>query len=150
MFDLIVQYGDEFKVVVCKVLFKEQDIEVWIVFVLFVDVQFNVCFVGEEEGCMFNCIYCGKDYVINVLIFFYVESVEDLVFVDIVLCCMVVEKEVKEQKKLLFVYYVYLIVYGVLYVQGYDYEDVVDVKEMEGIEMQIFCDLGFVDLYVDC
>ena len=83
------------------------------------------------------------------LTFSYAESAEDPVSADIVLCCTVVEKEAKEQKKPLLAHYAHLIVHGALHAQGYDHEDAADAKEMEGIETEILRDLGFADPYAD-
>lgn len=145
--DLTLQYGDELKAAARKALPKEQDIEAWIAPALFADAQLNVRFVGEEEGRTLNRTYRGKDYATNVLTFSYAESDEDPVSADIVLCCPVVEKEAKEQKKPLLAHYAHLIVHGALHAQGYDHEAPADAKEMEGIETQILGDLGFADPY---
>ena len=147
--DLTVQYGDELKAAARKALPKEQDIEAWIAPALFADAQLNVRFVGEEEGRTLNRTYRGKDYATNVLTFSYAENAEDPVSADIVLCCAVVEKEAKEQKKPLLAHYAHLIVHGALHAQGYDHEDAADAKEMEGIETEILRDLGFADPYAD-
>jgi len=147
--DLPVQYGDELKAAARKTLPKERDIAAWIAPALFADAQLNVRFVGEEEGRTLNRTYRGKDYATNVLTFSYAESAEDPVSADIVLCCTVVEKEAKEQKKPLLAHYAHLIVHGALHAQGYDHEDAADAKEMEGIETEILRDLGFSDPYAD-
>ena len=147
--DLTVQYGDELKAAARKAPPKERDIEGWIAPALFADAQLNVRFVGEEEGRTLNRTYRGKDYATNVLTFSYAESAEDPVSADIVLCCTVVEKEAKEQKKPLLAHYAHLIVHGALHAQGYDHEDAADAKEMEGIETEILRDLGFADPYAD-
>ncbi|MBR7552370.1 rRNA maturation RNase YbeY, partial [Mycobacterium tuberculosis] len=75
------------------------DIEAWIAPALFADAQLNVRFVGEEEGRTLNRTYRGKDYDTNVLTFSYAARAHYPVSADIVLCCAVVEKEAKEQKK---------------------------------------------------
>ena len=147
--DLTVQHGDELKAAARKALPKERDIEAWIAPALFADAQLNVRFVGEEEGRTLNRTYRGKDYATNVLTFSYAESAEDPVSADIVLCCAVVEKEAKEQKKPLVAHYAHLIVHGALHAQGYDHEDPADAKEMEGIETEILGDLGFANPYAD-
>lgn len=147
--DLTVQYGDDLKAAARKALPKEQNIEAWIAPALFADAQLNVRFVSEEEGRTLNRTYRGKDYATNVLTFSYAESEEDPVSADIVLCCAVVEKEAKEQKKPLLAHYAHLIVHGALHAQGYDHEDPADAEEMEGIETQILGDLGFADPYAD-
>jgi len=147
--DLTVQYGDELKAAARKALPKEQDIEAWIAPALFADAQLNVRFVGEEEGRTLNRTYRGKDYATNVLTFSYAEKEDDPVSADVVLCCPVVEKEAKEQKKPLLAHYAHLIVHGALHAQGYDHEEPADAEEMEGIETQILGELGFADPYAD-
>lgn len=145
--DLTVQHGDELKAAARKACPKEQDIEAWIAPALFADAQLNVRFVGEEESRTLNRTYRGKDYATNVLTFSYAESEDDPVAADIVLCCPVVEKEAKDQKKPLQAHYAHLIVHGALHAQGYDHEDPADAEEMEGIETQVLADLGFPDPY---
>jgi probable rRNA maturation factor len=109
--------------------------------------EITVRIVGAEEGQLLNRDYRGKDYATNVLTFSYAESEDDPVAADIVLCCPVVEKEAKDQKKPLQAHYAHLIVHGALHAQGYDHEDPADAEEMEGIETQVLADLGFPDPY---
>lgn len=124
-------------------------VERWVRATLLGPAELTIRFVDSTEGQTLNRDYRGKDYATNVLTFSYAESAEDPVSADIVLCCAVVEKEAKEQKKPLTAHYAHLIVHGALHAQGYDHEDAADAKEMEGIETEILRDLGFADPYAD-
>lgn len=134
-FDVVVSY-----VLFCVGLFLVVSFCKWVVVVLkgcICEVDLVICLVDVKEGQLLNWYYCGKDYVINVLSFFvdvfegFFKGVKFLLLGDLVVCVLVVVCEVVEQGKVLNVYYVYLIVYGVLYLLGWDYEDDKEVDVME-------------------
>lgn len=134
-------------------LFFEVQFCVWCELVLCqcLELELIICLVDEVEGLELNSIYWYKDYVINVL-FFFVDVLDEffdiLLFGDLVICVLVVVCEVLEQCKLLQVYWVYLVIYGCLYLFGYDYIDDVEVEEMEILECELLVELGYFDLYV--
>jgi len=105
--------------------------------------------VDAEAGRALNRDYRGKDYATNVLTFEYGPDPETgALSGDIVLCATVVEKEAKEQGKLLAAHYAHLTIHGMLHLQGYDHEsgkaDAIAMQAVEGFIMQA---LGFPDPY---
>ena len=95
-------------------------------------------FVGQPEGKKLNSTYRHKDYATNVLTFPYDLAPEsNEVIADIVICLPVVEKEAKEQKKVVEQHLIHLIVHGTLHAQGFDHEDEVEAEAMEELEVAI-------------
>jgi probable rRNA maturation factor len=103
-------------------------------------------FVNAAEGKKLNLAFRQKDYPTNVLTFPYELSIKTLV-ADIIFCLPVLQKEAREQKKLLKAHLAHLIVHGCLHAQGHDHEVVRDAKKMEALEIQILQKLGFANPY---
>ncbi|MBU3627728.1 rRNA maturation RNase YbeY [Polynucleobacter sp. AP-Reno-20A-A9] len=103
-------------------------------------------FVNAAEGKKLNLAFRQKDYATNVLTFPYELSKNNLV-ADIIFCLPVLQKEAKEQDKLLKAHLAHLIVHGCLHAQGHDHEVDRDAKKMEALEIQILQKLGFANPY---
>ena len=103
-------------------------------------------FVNATEGKKLNLAYRRKDYATNVLTFPYELSKNELV-ADIIFCLPVLQKEAKEQNKLLKAHLAHLIVHGCLHAQGYDHEAAKDAKKMEALEIQTLQKMGFANPY---
>ena len=103
-------------------------------------------FVNATEGKKLNLAFRQKDYATNVLTFPYELSKNELA-ADIIFCLPVLQKEAKEQDKLLKAHLAHLIVHGCLHAQGYDHEALKDAKKMETLEIQILEKLGFANPY---
>ena len=103
-------------------------------------------FVNTTEGKKLNRAFRQKDYATNVLTFPYELSKKSLA-ADIIFCLPVLQKEAKEQSKLLKAHLAHLIVHGCLHAQGHDHEVERDAKKMEALEIQILQKLGFADPY---
>jgi len=103
-------------------------------------------FVNATEGKKLNLAFRQKDYATNVLTFPYELSKNELA-ADIIFCLPILQKEVKEQDKLLKAHLAHLIVHGCLHAQGYDHEVAKDAKKMEALEIQILEKLGFANPY---
>lgn len=103
-------------------------------------------FVNATEGKKLNLAFRQKDYATNVLTFPYDLSKNELV-ADIIFCLPVLQKEAKEQDKLLKVHLAHLIVHGCLHAQGYDHEAAKDAKKMEALEIQALHKMGFANPY---
>ena len=103
-------------------------------------------FVNAAEGKKLNLAFRQKDYATNVLTFPYELSKNNLV-ADIIFCLPVLQKEAKEQSKLLKAHLAHLIVHGCLHAQGHDHEVGRDAKKMEALEIQILQKLGFANPY---
>ena len=103
-------------------------------------------FVNTAEGKKLNLAFRQKDYATNVLTFPYELSKKSVV-ADIIFCLPVLQKEAKEQSKLLKAHLAHLIVHGCLHAQGHDHEIGRDAKKMEALEIQILQKLGFTNPY---
>ncbi|WP_323123455.1 rRNA maturation RNase YbeY [Burkholderia alba] len=147
-FDLSVQFGEEITSAIRKTLPKRKLIAEWLAPAIFDNAELTVRFVGAKEGRALNAGYRKKDYATNVLTFAYGDSPTGAVVGDLVLCCPVVEKEAKEQRKPLIAHYAHLLVHGALHAQGYDHEaGDADAAEMEALEIDILAKLGFPNPY---
>jgi probable rRNA maturation factor len=103
-------------------------------------------FINTTEGKKLNLAFRQKDYATNVLTFPY-ELSKNNVAADIIFCLPVLQKEAKEQGKLLKAHLAHLIVHGCLHAQGHDHEVGRDAKKMEALEIQILQKLGFANPY---
>ncbi|MBU3581803.1 rRNA maturation RNase YbeY [Polynucleobacter sp. AP-Capit-er-40B-B4] len=103
-------------------------------------------FVNATEGKKLNRAFREKDYATNVLTFPYELSKEELI-ADIIFCLPILQKEAKEQDKLLKAHLAHLILHGCLHAQGYDHESGKDAKKMETLEIQILQKMGFANPY---
>ena len=117
----------------------------WLRHALTSDAEITVRVVNAPEGQELNREYRKKDYATNVLTFDY--TLEPVVTADLVLCAPVVEKEAKEQGKILQAHYAHLIVHGALHAQGWDHELDEDAQVMELRETEIMARLGFENPY---
>ena len=121
-------------------------IKKWIKSATPLDGLITLRFVNTVEGKKLNLAFRQKDYATNVLTFPYELSKNNLV-ADIIFCLPVLQKEAKEQGKLLKAHLAHLIVHGCLHAQGYDHEVGRDAKKMEALEIQILQKLGFSNPY---
>lgn len=103
-------------------------------------------FVNATEGKRLNLAFRQKDYATNVLTFPYELSKNELV-ADIIFCLPVLQREAKEQDKLLKAHLAHLVVHGCLHAQGYDHEAAKDAKKMETLEIQTLQKMGFANPY---
>lgn len=103
-------------------------------------------FVNATEGKKLNLAFRQKDYATNVLTFPYELSKNELV-ADVIFCLPVLQKEAKEQNKLLKAHLAHLVVHGCLHAQGYDHEAAKDAKKMETLEIQTLQKMGFANPY---
>lgn len=103
-------------------------------------------FVNATEGKKLNLAFRQKDYATNVLTFPYELSKNELA-ADIIFCLPVLQKEAKEQGKLLKAHLAHLVVHGCLHAQGYDHEAAKDAKKMEALEIQTLQKMGFANPY---
>ncbi len=103
-------------------------------------------FVNTAEGQKLNFAFRKKNYATNVLTFPY-ELSKNSMAADIIFCLPVLQKEAKEQGKLLKAHLAHLIVHGCLHAQGFDHEVERDAKKMETLEIEILQKLGFTNPY---
>ncbi len=118
----------------------------WIRNALEAEAEITVRIVDADEGQRLNREFRGKDYATNVLTFDYAQT--PLVMADLVLCAPVVEREAKEQHKMLAAHYAHLLVHGTLHAQGWDHETgEADALAMEAREIAILARLGIPSPY---
>lgn len=110
--------------------------------------------VTPEEIQTLNRDYRGKDKVTNVLSFPFemppglVDLGEELPYLgDLVICAEQVAQEAVEQQKSLTAHWAHMIVHGCLHLQGYDHIDDEEADVMEGLEVDILAELGFLSPY---
>jgi len=117
------------------------------------DVQVSLIIVDETESQRLNNEFRGQDKPTNVLSFpmdmpaELLESVDQLMLGDLVICASVVETEAKQQNKLADAHWAHMIVHGMLHLQGYDHIDDNDAEAMEAKEIQLLKQLGFENPY---
>ncbi|MBU3565039.1 rRNA maturation RNase YbeY [Polynucleobacter sp. MWH-HuK1] len=103
-------------------------------------------FVNAAEGKKLNLAFRQKDYATNVLTFPY-ELSKNALAADIIFCLPILQKEAKEQDKLLKAHLAHLVVHGCLHAQGYDHEVVKEARKMETLEIQTLQKMGFDNPY---
>jgi probable rRNA maturation factor len=146
---LSVQYPDPR----LKEMIPRTSLRRWVQAALFAPAELTIRFVDAEEGRALNRNYRGKDYATNVLTFAYTEdddgalSDDAVTQADIILCTDVLQREAAEQGKPLETHAAHLVVHGVLHAQGYDHEADDEAAEMEGLEIEILANLGYVNPY---
>jgi len=104
-------------------------------------------FVNKAEGRTLNLAFRKKDYATNVLTFPYEHS-KSTVVADIIFCLPIIQKEAKDQEKMMKAHLAHLIIHGCLHAQGYDHETAKDAKVMESLETKILKELGFSNPYL--
>ena len=104
-------------------------------------------FVNAAEGKKLNASFRNKDYASNVLTFSY-EYSKNSVAADIIFCLPVIQREAKEQKKLLKAHLAHLIVHGCLHAQGLDHQKNKEAEKMEAQEVMILQKMGFANPYL--
>jgi probable rRNA maturation factor len=109
----------------------------WVVAALEHNAEITVRIVDAEEAQALNQDYREKTYVPNVLTFEYGEIAPGLLGGDVVICAPVVEREAREQGKLLKDHYAHMTIHGVLHLQGYDHIEPADADVMESREAAI-------------
>lgn len=104
-------------------------------------------FVNAAEGKKLNSSFRNKNYASNVLTFPYEHS-KNTVAADIIFCLPVIQREAKEQKKLLKAHLAHLIVHGCLHAQGLDHEKKKEAENMEAQEVVVLQKMGFANPYL--
>ncbi len=99
--------------------------------------------VNTREARELNLAFRRKDYATNVLTFVYSEPKAKTLEGDIVICAQVLNREAREQGKLINAHYAHLVVHGVLHLAGFDHEIAKEAKVMEAREAEIVIGLGF-------
>lgn len=108
--------------------------------------QITLRFVNQAEGKTLNTAFRNKAKATNVLTFPY-ELTKSSLAADIIFCLPVIQKEAKEQNKLVKAHLAHLVIHGCLHAQGLDHEIEKEAKKMESREIAILKSLGFSNPY---
>lgn len=135
-------------------------IELWINYVLKflkkTHAIINIEIVNSDKMLFYNSNYCSKKKRTNTLSFPFEippEIPHDLDHVknflgDIIVCSELIEKEAKEQDKILNHHWCHILIHSVLHLVGYDHVYEKDAIEMESIEISLLEKLGIANPYV--
>lgn len=113
-------------------------------------VEITIRIVDLEESQYLNKTYRHKDKPTNVLSFPF-ETIPEIdlpLLGDLVICKRVVEDESLLQNKELKSHWAHMVVHGCLHLLGYDHIENPDAEEMEHLETEIMCKMGFSDPYL--
>ena len=116
----------------------------------------SIQIVSSDEMQYYNHTYRAKDKPTNVLSFPFEappglpKEDESTHFLgDLIICPHVLQKEAKEQHKLLNAHWCHIIIHGILHLVGYNHIGKDDTTEMEGIEIALLAALGIDNPYVE-
>ncbi|MCK9395543.1 MAG: rRNA maturation RNase YbeY [Methylobacter sp.] len=115
------------------------------------DTEIVVRIVDEQESAQLNEQYRHKPGPTNILSFpvDVPEGIELDLLGDLVICAPVLEKEAKEQQKLLMHHWAHIVVHGVLHLLGYDHLDETEAELMENKEIAILNKLNINNPYIE-
>ncbi len=116
--------------------------------------ELTVRIVDADESKALNRQFRGRDAATNVLSFPPAanplpEAVSPTSLGDIVICAPLVQREAGEQGKAAADHWAHLLIHGVLHLQGFDHETVVDAAKMETLEIRILNENGVANPYAD-
>ncbi len=115
------------------------------------DTEIVVRIVDEQESAELNEEYRHKSGPTNILSFpvDVPEGIELNLLGDLVICAPVLEKEAREQHKILAHHWAHIIVHGVLHLLGYDHIDETEAELMENKEIAILNKLNINNPYIE-
>ena len=115
------------------------------------DAEVVVRAVDEAEGRRLNHEFRGRDRATNVLSFPFEPppGVEFDHLGDLVICAPVVAREASAQGKSAAAHWAHMVVHGMLHLQGYDHAEPAERERMEGLEIKILGELGYINPYND-
>jgi probable rRNA maturation factor len=115
------------------------------------DTEIVIRIVDEPESAQLNEQYRHKQGPTNILSFpvELPEGIELNLLGDLVICAPVLEKEAKEQHKLLTHHWAHIVVHGVLHLLGYDHIDETEAEQMESKEIAILKKLKINNPYIE-
>ncbi len=108
--------------------------------------EITIRIVDEEESAVLNQTFRHKAGPTNVLSFSY-DSPTDQFTGDLAICAPLVERQAREQAKLVIAHWAHLIIHGTLHLLGYDHIDEADAHIMESTETKIMLALQFENPY---
>lgn len=112
-------------------------------------VQLSVRIVDPVESAALNARYRDRDYPTNVLSFPAGAHMPGLrVLGDLAICAAVVEREAREQNKIIDAHWTHMVVHGILHLLGFDHIGDDEAEVMEALERRIMARLGYDDPYI--
>lgn len=112
------------------------------------EISISLCMVDLVEMQALNKQYRQKDKPTNVLSFpCPIPNAPGGFLGDIVACVPQIEKEAKEQNKLLSAHWAHLILHSVLHLLGYDHETEQEALVMEALEIELLTFLNISNPY---
>lgn len=132
----------------------QQQIQLWIDTALDdveQDTEIVVRIVDEQESAELNQQYRHKAGATNILSFpvEVPDGIELNLLGDLVICAPVLEREAKEQGKLLTHHWAHILVHGILHLLGYDHIDEAEAELMEAKEIAILNKLHINNPYIE-
>lgn len=114
------------------------------------DTEIVVRIIDEQESAHLNGQYRHKQGPTNILSFpvEIPEGIELNLLGDLVVCAPVVEREAREQQKLLTHHWAHIIVHGVLHLLGYNHIEDDEAEVMENREIDILKTLNISNPYL--
>ena len=113
------------------------------------DTEIVVRIVDEQESAELNETYRHKQGATNILSFSVEipEGIDLNLLGDLVICVPVLEKEARQQGKILAHHWAHIIIHGVLHLLGYDHLDDEQAEEMESKEIILLQKLNIPNPY---
>lgn len=112
--------------------------------------------VSSKEMQHYNNSYRAKNKPTNILSFPFEappglpkDNETEHFLGDLIICPEVLQKEAKEQHKLLDAHWCHILIHGILHLVGYDHIDEEAALEMESIEIALLAKLGIDNPYVE-
>ncbi|MBL4869065.1 MAG: rRNA maturation RNase YbeY [Pseudomonadales bacterium] len=140
----------------CKTIPTTKEINQWVVAALahtdalaHDNPELSIRFVDDSESAQLNTQFRDKNGPTNVLSFPFVatDNIPIPLLGDIVISAPTVEREAKEQNKLVTHHWAHMIIHGTLHLLGYDHVRSRDASVMEGLETTIMTKLGLGNPY---
>ncbi len=131
---------------------SEQQIQQWVDTALEEvnhDTEIVVRIVDESESAELNEQYRHKQGSTNILSFpvEIPDGIDLNLLGDLVICAPVLEKEARQQSKLLTHHWAHIIIHGVLHLLGYNHLDDEQAEEMESKEIALLQKLNIPNPY---
>ncbi len=130
---------------------EKKDFQAWVDAALmqsFDSLEQTIRVVGEAESRALNMQYRQKDTPANVLSFAFENDYLDYDCLgDLVICAPLVAQEAKQQDKSVQMHWAHMVVHGMLHLQGYDHQNVIEADKMESLEAKILATLGYSNPY---
>jgi len=135
---------------------NEQDLNLWISETLktqnarsLTHSEISIRITDEQESAELNNLYRHKNSSTNILSFpaEIPDYVKSPLLGDLLICAPVLEREAKEQNKILSSHWAHIIIHGTLHLLGYDHIHEQDASEMETLEIEILKNLGISNPY---